>query len=169
VKAIDSGSNESGYSNEDSARPVGPPQTLLNDGFEGTPWDANWDGNGVTNWTRSTTKYSGSYSAGYASGQTYLTSDDLNTFAAENITVSFWFNIKLLNKGPLYIQTYNGTAYNNWYNLVTYPGVVKNTWCYFSQTITDSQYFISNFRIRFDGSGLTTDCYIDDVLIAINQ
>ena len=109
------------------------------------------------------------YSAEHTSGDTYLTTDDLDTYAAENITVAFWFKIKLLNKGPLNIQIYNGTAYNTWFNLTAYPGIVKNTWMQFSETITDSQYFISNFRIRFDGSGLTTDAFIDDVLIEMNQ
>ncbi|MFC1966818.1 hypothetical protein ACFLWI_07780, partial [Chloroflexota bacterium] len=168
VKAVDEGSNESGYSNEDSARPVAPPQTLLDDNFEGSPWDANWDDNGTTDWQLGA-GYNSTNSAEHILNDTYLTSDDLDTSGVDNITVSFWFNIKLLNKGPLYIQTYNGTAYNNWYDLVTYPGIVKNTWIQFSQTITDSQYFKSNFRIRFDGSGLTTDCRIDDVLVATNQ
>jgi len=172
VTAIDLASNESGNSNEDSAMPFNPPITLLDDNFEGTPWDANWDGNGTTDWQVSYDGggYGGTgYSAHNASGDTYLTSDDLDASAADNITVTFWFNIKLLNKGPLYIQTYNGTAYDNWFDLVTYPGVVKTTWIYFSQTITDAQYFKSDFRIRFDGSGLSTDGFIDDVLIITNQ
>ena len=71
----------------------------------------------------------------------------------------------MLNKGPLNVQIYNGSTWTTWYDLVSYPGVVKTTWIYFSQTITDPQYFISNFRLRFDGSGLGTDSYIDDVLI----
>ncbi|MFC2041503.1 hypothetical protein ACFLTY_04200 [Chloroflexota bacterium] len=168
VKAVDEGSNESGYSDEDSARPVAPPQTLLDDNFEGSPWYDNWDDNFTTDWQLGA-GYNSTNSAEHVSGDTYLTSDDLDASGVDNITVSFWFNIKLLNRGPLYIQTYNGTAYNNWYDLVTYPGVVKNTWIQFSQTITDSQYFKSNFRIRFDGSILTTDCRIDDVLVETNQ
>ena len=88
---------------------------------------------------------------------------------AENINISFWFYIKDLSKGPLNVQIYNGTAYNTWYDLTSYPGAVKNTWIQFSQTITDMQYFISDFQIRFDGSAETTNSYIDDVLITINQ
>ena len=169
VTAIDDYSAESSYSNEDSARPVGPPATLLNDGFEGTPWDANWDGSGTTDWQQGIGYGGSTYSAEHASGDTYLTTDDLDTYAAENITVTFWFKIKDLNKGPLNIQIYNGTAYNTWFNLTAYPGIVKNTWMQFSETITDSQYFISNFRLRFDGSTQTTSSDIDDVLIQTNQ
>ena len=168
VTAVDDGSNESSRSNTDNATPAATPATLIDDDFEGTPWDDNWDDNGTTDW-QTGTGYSSTTSAETYIGYTYLTSDDLDASAADNITVSFWFNIKLLNKGPLYVQTYNGTAYNNWYDLVTYPGVVKNNWIQFSQTITAEEYFKSNFRIRFDSSGLSTYGYIDDVLIEINQ
>ncbi|MFC1946645.1 fibronectin type III domain-containing protein, partial [Chloroflexota bacterium] len=169
VKAVDNGANESTDSNEDNATPDGI--TILNDGFEGTPWDVNWDENGTTDWQVSWAGggYGGStYSASHASGDTYLTSDDLNTSDAASITVTFRFYIKLLNKGPLYVQTYNGTGYNNWYELVSYPGVVRNTWIQFSQTITDSQYFRSDFRIRFDGAGMATNAFIDDVIVIKN-
>ncbi|MFC2021127.1 hypothetical protein ACFLU1_05005 [Chloroflexota bacterium] len=168
VTAVDSGSNESTRSNTDSAKPTGTPATLLDDDFEGTPWDDNWDDNGTTDW-QTGIGYNSTNSAETYTGDTYLTSDDLDASLSDNITVSFWFNIKLLNKGSLYIQTYNGTAYNNWFDLTTYPGVVKNTWIQFSQTITAEEYFKSNFRIRFDSSGLSTYAYIDDVLIVTNQ
>ena len=168
VTAVDSGANASDYSNEASATPVGPP--LLDDGFEDLQWDINWDDNGATDWTQnSSTIHGGLYSAGHASGNTYLTSDNLDASDATSITVSFWFYIKDLNKGPLYVQIYNGSDYINLYDdLTTYPGVTKTTWYQFSETITDSQYFISGFRIRFDGSTLTTDAFIDDVLIQKN-
>jgi len=141
----------------------------LTDGFEGTPWDQYWDENAITNWAQdSGTVHSGTYSAGHASGNTYLTSDEIDASASTNIAVSFWFNIKDLSKGPLYIQIYNGSTYTNWYDLVTYPGVAKNSWHQFTQTITASQYFIAGFSIRFDGSTLTTDAFIDDVLVEKN-
>jgi len=168
VTAVDDMAYESGNSGEASATPAGV--TLLDDGFEGTPWDNYWDGNGTTDWQLSGAGggYSGSYSAEHASGDTYLTSDDLDTSGAASITVSFWFKIKDLNKGPLNVQIYNGSTWVTWYNLTSYPGVIKNTWVYFSQTITDSQYFISNFRLRFDGSTESTTSSIDDVLIQKN-
>ncbi len=143
---------------------------LLNDGFEGTPWDFYW-GNGTTDWQAGAGYGGSTYSAEHASGDTSLTSDNMDTTGAGTITVSFWFKIKLLNKGPLYVQRYNGSTYVNWFDLVSYPGVVKNVWIPFSQTITDppdSQYFISDFSINFDGAGLTTNAFIDDVLIEKN-
>lgn len=151
--------------------------TLLSDGFEGTPWDLYW-GNGTTDWQLSSAGggYSGSYSAEHKSGDTFLTSDDLNTSGPGTITVSFWFKIKLLNKGPLWVQISNdGINYDDWgvggVDLVSYAGGVKNTWLPFSQTITYiayPQYFVSSFSIRFNGSTLTTNAFIDDVLIQKN-
>jgi len=141
---------------------------LLNDGFEGTPWDLYW-GNGTTDWQPGA-GYGSTYSAEHASGDTYLTSDALNASGAGTITVSFWFKIKLLNKGPLYVGIYDGSAWDaTWDDLVSYAGGVKNTWLPFSRTITNSQYFSDGFRIRFDGSTLTTNAFIDDVFIQKNQ
>jgi len=143
---------------------------LLNDGFEGTPWDFYWV-QGTTDWQPGAGYGGSTYSAEHASGDTDLTSDDLNTSGAGTITVSFWFKIKALNKGPLWVQIFNGSTYDNWVDLVSYPGVVKNAWIQFSQAITDppdSQYFIPNFSINFDGSTLTTNTFIDDVLIEKN-
>ncbi len=143
----------------------------FSDGFEGTPWDLYWDGNGTTDWQPGAGYGGSTYSAEHASGDTYLTSDNLDASGAGDITVSFWFKIKLLNKGPLYVQISNdGINYDDWgvgVDLVNYAGA-KNTWLYFSQPITDPLYFVSSFSIRFDGSTLTTDAFIDDVLIQKN-
>ena len=149
-------------------------QTLLNDGFEGTPWDANWDGNGTTIWIRDASKpNSGSYSALCDKDNNgYLTSDDLNTLAAVSITVSFWFKPKGIETGDMLVQLYNGSTYNTWYDIVNHPSYQNNTWSYFSEKITASQYFISNFRLRFDSSGLIQpgeDFRLDDVLITIDR
>ena len=148
--------------------------TLLNDGFEGTPWDANWDGNGATSWIQDASKpHTGSYDA-YCDKDNngYLTSDDLDASAASSITVSFWFNTKGIEAGDILVQLYNGGTYNTWYDITNYPTYVNNAWCYFSEVITDPQYFISSFRLRFDGSGLVDkneECNIDDVLITITE
>ena len=61
---------------------------------------------------------------------------------------------KNIENGDLIIQRYNGSAYDNWYDIANYLSYKNNAWCEFSENITDSQYVISNFRLRFDGSGL---------------
>ncbi|HUV75973.1 MAG TPA: fibronectin type III domain-containing protein, partial [Dehalococcoidales bacterium] len=174
VTAVDLGSNESDYSNEASATPYAP-QTLLDDSFEGSPWDANWDGNGTTTWILDSGKaHTGTYNARLSNTQTAgsLTSDDLNAAGASWITVNFWFNPKGLEAGDIIVKIYNGSTYNTWYDLTSYPTYTNNVWCSFSETITDSQYLISNFRLQFDGSVLgdsTEEINIDDVLVTTNQ
>ena len=162
---------ESVNSNEASATaPGGGPTTLLDDGFEGDPWDANWDDNGVTDWYQKSTKvHSGLWSARADKGKHgLLTTDDLDASGASSITVSFWYYPKNLVTGDVILYLYDGSAYDTWYDLADHSSYVDSTWCYFSETITDSQYFTSNFRLRFDSPGIdktneTLD--LDDVLI----
>lgn len=148
------------------------PTTLLDDGFEGEPRDTNWDNNGTTNWIRTDIfPHSGLYSAScnrFFNG--YLTSDDLNASGAVSITVSFWFLPWDTEAGDMLVQLYNGSTYNTLYDLAGYPTWQNKSWCYFSEKITDSQYFNSNFRLRFDSSGLVDTIEkhgIDDVLITM--
>ncbi len=150
------------------------PQVVLDDGFEGDPWDDNWN-LGTTTWIQDSAKpHTGTYNARISNAQLpgYLTSDDLDSAGASIIYVSFWFNLKSLEADDCELQIYNGSTWATWYDLLDYPTYVNNTWCQFSEVITDSQYFISDFRIMFDSSLLgdsTEEANIDDVLIAINQ
>jgi fibronectin type 3 domain-containing protein len=163
VTAVDTIANESGYSGEDSATPSG--LILMNDGFEGSPWYGNWDNNGPTDWITGS-GYNSATSARHQSGDNYLISDDMDASSTVNgINITFWFNVKATNKGPIYVEIYNGSTYTALYDLRNYPGFSKNTWLQFNENVTDSQYFISNFRLRFDGSSLITDAYVDDVYI----
>lgn len=155
---------------------TGTTTTLLDDGFEGEPWDANWDGNGTTDWIRTSYyEHSGAYCARSDEDYNgYLTSDNLNASAAQSITVSFWFRPRSVESGDLIVRLYDGSTYDNWWDLRDYPTFQDSTWCYFSEQITDSQYFISNFRIRFDSSAMggffVWESYrIDDVLITMES
>jgi len=144
--------------------------TLLDDGFEGDPWDVNWDDNGNTSWQQSSNQvHSGSWSAfcGQGGGNP-ITTDDLDTSSACWIRVSFWYRPDSLDEGDILVQIYNGSTYNTWYDITNYPSYASGQWCYFSEYITDSQYFKSNFSLRLDGAGLiegTESFYLDDVLI----
>ncbi|MFH1032654.1 MAG: hypothetical protein V1767_08860 [Chloroflexota bacterium] len=141
----------------------------LNDGFEGATWDDLWNENGTTTWVRSSTRsHSGTYSAlSDSANKGYLTSDEIEASTASNVTVSFWFYPKNLNAGDVFVQTYNGTAYNTWYDITSYPTYSSGSWCQFNQVITDSQYKIAGFRLRFDSSAVGGSRYfhVDDVVI----
>jgi hypothetical protein len=156
--------------------------TLLEDGFEGSDWDAKWDSIIITNWDRANDKkHSGSYSARntgdpvpFILGDDDLISDNLNALNANKIQISFWYNKDDLENGDFYIQAYDGSKYNDLQDLDTYAGPNNcaedsgdDKWCKFEKTLTDSKYFKSNFRLKFEGTG--TDfgerVWIDDVKI----
>jgi len=143
--------------------------TLLNDGFEGADWDANWDDNGVSLWYRSGTYHSGSYSAraDYDQDGDFI-SDDFNASGAIAIYVDFWFRKDDIEGTDFTLYYYNGSVYNLIDELD--DNGADDAWLHYTQKVTDSQYFVSNFRIRFDAT-LEYDFFwdenvwVDDVLI----
>jgi len=146
----------------------------INDGFENTgnpAWDDKWDDNDVTGWIQGSNKpNTGTYDA-YSNRDSngYLTSDDIDASTAENITVLFYYNLDKVEAGDIYVQAFNGTHYNNWFDLHSYnPGYQYKKWYLFSEMITDPQYLIAGFRLRFDTTGLTQskeEANIDDIII----
>jgi hypothetical protein len=138
------------------------PVVLLQDGFE-TNFD-KWTDGGTTDWDRATNqKHSGSYSAHAGSSDNDLISDNLNTTGKTSITIDFWFrDDDIDNDDNIYLQLYNGSAYNNYYEL---GNSTEDTWNHYTVTITDSQYMRSNFRIKFEGTSIDSgeNLWIDDV------
>jgi PKD repeat protein len=142
--------------------------TLFQDGFE-LNFDL-WTDGGVTDWDRATDqKYAGSYSARAGKNDNYLTSDNINTTGYSSITIDFWFMDNDIDATDnVYMQLYNGSVYTNRVKLDESP---EEVWNHATLTLNnsgaDAQYFISNFRIRFDGYGVDTAEYlwIDTVTI----
>ena len=127
----------------------------LNDGFEGSPWDDNWDENGSSIWQQDSGRaHSGTYAArGRETEAGYLTTDDMYAASSTSITVNFWYNPNTSVSDCL-IETYNGTDWNTWWDLTTHGAWTNDNWCEFTDTITDSQYFIAGFRLRFNNTGM---------------
>ena len=72
----------------------------------------------------------------------------------------------------MYLQLYNGDTYDTWCDLADYATFQNNTWCYFEEVITQSQYLKADFRLRFDSSGLADNgeyYRLDDVLIEMKD
>jgi len=139
---------------------------LFNDGFEGTPWDANWNDNGVTAWMQDDAQqHSGSYSALAGIGQGgYLTSDDLDATDVDAVYVDFWFRKKNTDAADLILYYYNGTDYDEIADLDGLGGY--NVWVHYTDIITDSNYLNASFRIRFDAAlAGGENVWIDDVVI----
>jgi uncharacterized repeat protein (TIGR01451 family) len=119
-------------------------------------------GNG---WSRySNQKHSGSYSAGTSSSNWGdLICNDLNTKNATSITLDFWYRLTNTESDDLELYFYNGTSYNL---IASLGDGTKNQWLHYTNTIADSQYFISNFKIRFSSQPeIFENVWIDDIVV----
>lgn len=129
--------------------------------------DVDYGGSWVTDWERTTSyKHTGSYSIEADDSDTTLTSYGLNTADATDITVSFWYqDDDIDDSDDVYLQFWNGLTYNNIFELGNREP--EDTWYSYTVTTYDSQYFISDFKIRIDGTSIDWgEClWIDDVLI----
>ena len=172
ITAVDTASNESGDSNEASATPSAPGSTtLLEDGFEAD--FSKWTDGGTTDWDRAISqKDTGSFSAHAGSADNDLTSDNLNSTGSSSITIEFWYRDDDIDNGDdIFLQLYNGTTYNNTFELGnTSP---EDTWHFHTVTINstggNTQYFRSNFRIRFESTSIDSgeNLWIDDVKVTV--
>jgi hypothetical protein len=139
--------------------------TLLDDGFEAANWDANWD-NIYHYWREDNSPvHSGSASASatnYYEGD--FTCDNLDASDATAIYVEFWFMKDDTESTDFTLYYYDGSNYDLIDELDDNGN--DDTWLHYSHKITDSQYFKSNFRIRFDATlGYGQNVWVDDVLI----
>ena len=138
--------------------------TLLDDGFEGVDWDANWD-NLDSDWYRdSEEKHKGNYSARSDwNDDGDFTCDDLDASDADAIYVDFWYRLDDTESNDLRLYYYDGFTYNE---ISRIGGGAEDTWLHYTDIVTDNQYFISNFRIRFRSNlGGDENVWVDDVLI----
>lgn len=130
-------------------------------------------GSGVvweTDWEYTTGEHhTGSYSIRADSGSHYLKSGDLNASGATDITISFWYQDDGIDSGDdVYLQFWNGASYDNIFNLGNGP---EEMWNYYTITVSDPEYLVSDFHMRIDATGLDSGwgwreyLWIDDVLI----
>jgi len=154
---------DAGHTSEDYS--ATPEITLLVDGFEGAVWDANW----VLphNWLIDTSTYKSGSASAWAeftdSGD--FICDGLDANDANVIHVDFWFMKDDTDVVEDFILSYyNGTSYVDVCDLDTLGG--DDVWLHYTDTITDSSYFVPNFSIRF-GAPLerNENVWVDDVLI----
>ena len=139
--------------------------TLLNDGFEGSIWDTNWN-NIPSDWTEDNNPtHSGSASAqATGSSDGYFTSDNLDASGANAIYVDFWFRKDDTESYDLTLYYFDGSSYDLIDELDDNGS--DDTWIHYTAKITDNQYFVSDFKIRFDATlGSGERAWIDDVII----
>jgi hypothetical protein len=140
--------------------PSGGTTTLLDDDFEGTL--GNWS----TDWDLVMSYYvSPSHSVECSRTDNDLISIDLDTSGYSSITITFKYRIDDIDaKDNIMVQYYNGSGYVDIEEIGDDP---EDTWLTYNHTIYDSQYLISNFRLKIEGSSIdrNENLWIDDVLI----
>ena len=136
---------------------VGGSYVTLIDGesFEDSWIPSGWVATG--NWAKeSNYAYSGSFSADFDGGgggaSGYLTSPSMNCSGSDAINVDFWWNDRALDDGDLMLEYYNGSAWNSHQDLNQEAS--GNGWHHYTETVTDSQYFVSDFQIRWWANNL---------------
>jgi hypothetical protein len=142
--------------------------TLINqESFEGS-WPptqpSGWSEN--SNWNRESDRsYSGTYSADFdGSGSGDLTTCDLSCLDSTAIYVDFWYRDEGCDANDFRLQYYDGT---NWDTIADLGSTTSESqWLHYQQKITDSQYFKSNFRIRWSANlGYGEHAYVDYVTV----
>jgi flagellin-like protein len=152
------------YSPDASVNPI-----LLDDGFENSPWNMNWNEES-SNWRAdNSVSYSGSVSAYASNGyEGYFTSEGLDASAASAISLDFWFMKDDTEGTDFSLFYYDGSNYDLIDELDDDGS--DDVWLHFTAEITDSQYFIPNFKVRFDATlGNNENVWIDEVLITKEQ
>jgi len=151
---------------------------INNEGFEGSWPPSSWSEDPAgNNWNMEGDRsYTGTYSAdfdgtggsGGASGN--LLSPSLNC-AGSNVTaiyVKFWTYSDNADDGEYYLDYYDGT---NWDQITRLDNFGSDVWTQYSQKVTDSQYFKSNFQIRWRVVGLNNNehVYVDVVNVTVER
>ena len=128
---------------------------------------SSWSKTVGSNWNKESDQaYNGTYSADFdGSGSGDLSTCDLNCFDSTAIYVDFWYRDEGCDGDEFLLRYYDGTAWDTIVDLGTTGP--DSTWLHYQQKVTDTQYFKSNFRIRWSAVGIDDNehAYVDDVTV----
>lgn len=135
---------------------------LMDDGFNDLD---NWSS---TNWQIQTDQWNSSPSSVKSSNgnEGNLQSNLLNTSSASELSISFWYRLSGgVDASDVDFMMYDGSGGPD---LVDNLYGVEDTWVYYNYTTTDTQYFISDFYIRFNSNLQGSETvWIDDLTITL--
>ncbi|MFH2110023.1 MAG: hypothetical protein ABIJ47_02060 [Candidatus Bathyarchaeota archaeon] len=139
--------------------------TLIDaESFESTWPPTGWSATG--NWNREANEaYQGTYSADFdGSSSGNLVTPSFDCSGASSIYVSFWFRDDDLDDDDFLLQYWDG---GQWDTIQDMNGYSEDTWHHWEQNVTDSQYFINGFQVRFVGNTVFwgETIYVDVVTI----
>ncbi|MBN2600266.1 MAG: DUF2341 domain-containing protein [Candidatus Thermoplasmatota archaeon] len=148
-----------------------------NEGFEGTWPPTGWSEDPTGNvWNKESDRaYEGTSSAdfdgatgGGASGNLLSLSMNCSGSNVTAIYVTFWGYSDRADNGEYYLDYYDGAT---WDQISRLDNFGDGVWAQYSQKITDSQYFISNFQIRWRIVGLDNNehVYVDLVNVSVER
>ncbi len=132
--------------------------TLINaESFEGIWPPTGWTEIGDWN-NESDQAYDGTYSADFdgsfltSSGD--LDTSDLNCSDANAIYVDFWYRDDDLDSDDFLLRYYDGSSWD----IISDLGATtqEDQWLHYQEKVTDSQYFVSTFKVRWSGVSVWT-------------
>ena len=131
--------------------------TLINaESFEGTWPPTDWTETFFSAWNRESDTWSkeGIYSADFDGGggfptylSGYLISPSMDCSDADAIYIDFWWYDLELDDDDFELELFDGSMWDNYQDLNQLEG--ENGEHQYTVKITDSQYFVSNFQIRW--------------------
>lgn len=143
-----------------------PNMKLLEDSFEGN--FVNWAG--ASGWDKTSTQWvSGVSSARAGLGACDLTSRNLDASGRTSIDIQFWYRDHLTAGSDVTLSAYNG---KRWVQIAKLSNKTpEDTWHFYQTTITDPQFMVPNFRIKFEAAALrgNKSFYLDDVLVSAKK
>ncbi|MCK5225861.1 MAG: CotH kinase family protein, partial [Planctomycetes bacterium] len=137
---------------------------LLKDDFEGTPWNDNWTGA----WLQNTEDYKSSYTSAHTEdgSEGDFTCGNLDASDANVIHVAFWIMKDDTENDDIDLYYYNGATDSYDYIIDLDTLGADDVWLRYTDTITDSNYFEPDFKIRFNATvGNNENVWVDDVII----
>jgi hypothetical protein len=145
--------------------------TLVNgESFEGDWLPAGWSETDA--WDKeSDYSHDGVYSAdfdgvqGGGGGSGYLYSPVMDCSDAHAIYLEFWWQDRSLDYDDFILEYYNGSSWNSIQDLDQLASL--NGWHYYAEAVTDNQYFVSDFQVRWWAKSMwsgETAC-VDEVTI----
>lgn len=136
---------------------------FIDDSFE-NGFNANWIE--FDTWETSNRAYvSGSVSAHADANSNDLVTKAINASTANSVYIQFWYQEdKIDDNDDVFVQLFNGT---DWINLVELGNAPEKSWNFYSTTVSDPQYMISDFKLRIVGASIDggEHLYLDDVVI----
>jgi hypothetical protein len=147
----------------------GPRETVFIDGesFEGSWPPSGWTA--TSRWNKeSDEEYDGLYSADFDGGTGWsgvLTTFVMDCSDADSIVVDFWYRDNGAENDEFMLQYYDGNIWNTVFDLA--ETLYEREWHHYYDEISDTQYFVSDFQVRWvtDTNHNSDDVFVDLVTI----